>query len=102
MLASARTVPPAEFDSWVSAQLSAGGELGKQTFDGSCGPCHGLRGEGIIGPPLAGNSTLADDELLRQLLENGKNAMPPVGRGWDERQTNALIQYAQREFASGN
>jgi cytochrome c oxidase subunit II len=101
MLASARTVPPAEFDAWVSAQLSAGADLGKQTFDGACGPCHGLNGEGLIGPPLAGNSTLADRELLVQLLENGKNEMPPVGRDWDERQTNALIAYAQREFANG-
>jgi cytochrome c oxidase subunit II len=101
MLASARTVPPSEFDSWVSAQLEAGADLGKQTFDGSCGPCHGINGEGLIGPPLAGNSTLADRALLEQLLENGKNEMPPVGRGWDERQTDALIRYAQREFVSG-
>jgi cytochrome c oxidase subunit 2 len=101
MLASARTVPPAEFDSWVSAQLSAGADLGRQTFDGACGPCHGMNGEGLIGPALAGNSTLADRELLEQLLENGKNEMPPVGRDWDERQMNALIEYAQREFANG-
>jgi mono/diheme cytochrome c family protein len=60
-----------------------------------------MDGGGLIGPPLAGNSTLADRELLEQLLENGKNEMPAVGRGWDERQTNALIEYAQREFASG-
>jgi mono/diheme cytochrome c family protein len=60
-----------------------------------------MNGEGLIGPPLAGNSTLADRELLEQLLENGKNEMPPVGRDWDERQMNALIEYAQREFANG-
>jgi cytochrome c oxidase subunit II len=101
MLASARTVSPAEFDSWVSAQLQEGADLGQQTFDGACGPCHGMDGEGLIGPPLAGNSTLADRELLEQLLENGKNEMPAVGRGWDQRQTDALIEYAQREFANG-
>jgi cytochrome c oxidase subunit II len=101
MLASARTVPSAEFDSWVSAQLRVGADLGKQTFDGACGPCHGMNGEGLIGPPLEGNATLADRELLEQLLENGKNEMPAVGRGWDQRQTNALIRHVQREFASG-
>jgi cytochrome c oxidase subunit II len=101
MLASVRTVPSVEFDSWVSAQLRAAADLGKQTYDGACAPCHAMNGEGIIGPPLAGNATLADRELLEQLLENGKNAMPAVGRGWDQRQTDALIRYVQREFASG-
>jgi cytochrome c oxidase subunit 2 len=101
MLARARIVTGGEFDAWVSARLRAGTDLGKQTFEGACAPCHGLSGEGIIGPPLEGNATLADEELLKQLLENGKNAMPPVGRGWDDRQTDALIDYVQREFASG-
>jgi cytochrome c oxidase subunit 2 len=101
MLADVRIVQPAEFESWVSAQLQAGADLGKQTYEGACGPCHGLNGEGLIGPPLEGNATLAQRKQLVQLLENGKNAMPPVGRGWDERQRDALIQYVQKRFASG-
>jgi cytochrome c oxidase subunit 2 len=100
MLASVRTVSSSEFDSWVSAQLQ-GADLGRETFDASCSPCHGPAGEGLIGPPLEGNATLADRDQLEELLENGRNEMPPVGRGWDERQTNALIEYVQREFASG-
>lgn len=101
MLAEVRAVPGAEFDSWVSAQLRGGQGLGKQTFDGACAPCHGLAGEGLIGPPLEGNSTLADRELLLNVLENGKNAMPPVGRDWDRRQTEALVRYVQQEFTNG-
>jgi cytochrome c oxidase subunit II len=101
MLAQARIVPPGEFDSWVSAQLRPGSDLGQQTFAGACAPCHGLSGEGVIGPPLQGNATLADRRLLVQLLQNGKNAMPPVGRGWDVRQTAALVRYVQQEFAGG-
>jgi cytochrome c oxidase subunit 2 len=101
MLADVRIVQPAEFESWVSAQLQAGADLGKQTYEGACGPCHGLNGEGLIGPPLEGNATLAQRKQLVQLLENGKNAMPPVGRGWDETQRAALIQYVQKEFGSG-
>ena len=76
-------------------------DLGRQTFAGACAPCHGLSGEGLIGPPLEGNATLADREQLEQLLENGKNAMPPVGLGWDDHQTDALVAYVQQEFASG-
>ena len=101
MLAQARIVTGGEFDAWVSARLRAGTDLGRQTFAGACAPCHGLNGEGLIGPPLEGNATLADREQLEQLLENGKNAMPPVGRGWDDRQTDALVAYVQQEFASG-
>ncbi len=101
MLAQARIVTGGEFDAWVSARLRAGTDLGRQTFAGACAPCHGLNGEGLIGPPLEGNATLADREQLEQLLENGKNAMPPVGRGWDDHQTDALVAYVQQEFASG-
>jgi cytochrome c oxidase subunit 2 len=101
MLARARIVTGGEFDGWVSARLRAGTDLGEQTFEGACAPCHGLNGEGLIGPPLEGNATLADEELLKQLLENGKNAMPPVGRGWDDHQTDALVDFVQQEFASG-
>jgi cytochrome c oxidase subunit II len=101
MLAQARIVTEGEFDAWVSARLRAGTDLGRQTFAGACTPCHGLKGEGLIGPPLAGNATLADRQQLEQLLANGKNAMPPVGRGWDDRQTDALVAYVQQEFASG-
>lgn len=101
MLAQVRSVPAAEFDSWVRAQARGGEDLGKQTFEGACAPCHGLSGKGLIGPTLEGNATLADEELLKQLLENGKNAMPPVGRNWDRTQTDALVEYVQQEFASG-
>ena len=101
MLAQVRSVPPAEFDSWLNTQLQGGEELGRQTFEGACAPCHGLSGQGLIGPPLEGNATLADREQLEQLLENGKNAMPPVGRGWDQAQRDALLEYVQREFTGG-
>ena len=79
----------------------AGIDLGQQTYQGACGPCHGLNGEGLIGPPLEGNGTLAQRAQLVQLLENGKNAMPPVGRGWDPHQRAPLIRYVQKEFAGG-
>lgn len=101
MLAQVQSVPQDEFDSWVSGRLRGGDDLGKQTFEGACAPCHGLAGEGLIGPPLENNATLADEELLKQLLEHGKNAMPPVGKDWDTRQTDALIEYVQKEFTSG-
>ncbi len=101
MLVSVRTVSSGEFDTWVSARLKEGGDLGKQTYQGACAPCHGLAGKGLIGPPLEGNATLAQRKQLVQLLANGKNAMPPVGQDWNKRQRDALIRYVQQRFASG-
>jgi len=101
MLAQVQTMPPAEFWTWVSARNENGADLGKQTYQGACGPCHGLTGKGLIGPPLENNAALAQRAQLVELLENGKNAMPPVGRGWDTQQRAALIQYVQKEFGSG-
>jgi cytochrome c oxidase subunit 2 len=101
MFAQVRTMPPADFDNWVSTQLKAGADLGKQTFQGACGPCHGMTGKGLIGPPLDGNATITQRKQLIQLLENGRNAMPPVGRNWDPRQRDALIRYLQKTFVHG-
>ncbi|MEP6910255.1 MAG: cytochrome c oxidase subunit II [Actinomycetota bacterium] len=101
MFAQVQTMQSADYETWVSNQLQAGTDVGKQTFEGACAPCHGLDGKGLIGPPLAGNATLAQGKLLVQLLVNGKNAMPPVGKDWDTRQRDALIEYVQKRFVSG-
>ena len=101
MLASVRAVPEPEYETWVAGRLKGGSELGAQTFAGACGPCHGLTGKGLIGPPLAGNATVAQRDRLAEVVRNGRNAMPPVGRGWDERQLNALVEYVGKRFANG-
>ena len=101
MLARVRAVPPTEFDSWVSGQVTAGADLGKQTFDGACAPCHGLNGEGLIGPPLKGSAAAADPQRVRTIVTQGGRVMPAVGKGWNERQLRALVEYVQQEIASG-
>jgi cytochrome c oxidase subunit 2 len=102
MLARVLTMPPAGYKTWVTSRSNSAADLGKQTFDGACAPCHGMSGQGLIGPPLKGNATLMNRKLLIQLLENGKRAMPPVGRGWNQRQINRLVQYLQKgAFANG-
>jgi cytochrome c oxidase subunit II len=98
MLATVRAVPESEFDSWLSAQAARPAGLGEQTFAGACAPCHGEQGEGLIGPPLEGRAP--DAEQLAEIVRNGRNAMPAVGRGWDERQLRALIAHVTREFGA--
>jgi mono/diheme cytochrome c family protein len=78
-----------------AAQLS----LGRQTWDRVCAKCHGLGGEGDIGPPVAQSTKLVDPQALNDILQNGQDLpantgyMPPVGRGWPEFQVQALIAY---------
>jgi mono/diheme cytochrome c family protein len=60
-----------------------------------------MQGEGLIGPALKGNATLADRQQLTQLLENGKGKMPPVGEGWSPRELASLMAYVKKEFAGG-
>ena len=98
MPAVVRSVPEADFDEWVSSQLGQSADLGKQTYEGACGPCHGLTGNGLIGPSLKGNATISQRPQLIRLLRNGKNAMPPVGRGWNQTQLDALIRYLRQHI----
>jgi cytochrome c oxidase subunit 2 len=103
MTVRAEVVAAAEFDAWVererAAQEDGGAELGRRTYEAACAKCHGLAGEGDIGPPLAGSGTLQSEETLRQLLTEGAYSgaydtyMPPVARGWPDRQLAALFAY---------
>jgi cytochrome c oxidase subunit 2 len=72
--------------------------LGKQVFEGVCASCHGLSGQGLIGPAIATSPTLQDPKALRALVHDGKGLMPPVGDTWDDRLTNALVAYLGQRF----
>ena len=96
MVAQVRAVPQAEYDRWIGGPPAG---LGEQTWQGACAPCHGDKGQGLIGPPLEGRAP--DPEQLRLILRNGQGAMPAVGRGWDDTQLRALIAYVRREFGQG-
>jgi cytochrome c oxidase subunit 2 len=96
MLASVRAVASAEFDSVLGASRE---QAGQAAFEGVCAKCHNLSGDQLIGPNLEGNSTLADHDALRAILENGQGRMPAVGRGWSDDQFDALFEYVSREVA---
>jgi cytochrome c oxidase subunit 2 len=90
------------FDSWLDEQAAIAPEkLGRQEREAACAKCHGLEGEGDVGPPIAGNGTLINPEGLRSLLRDGQDTpelesyMPPVGLGWTEAQFDALIAYVE-------
>jgi cytochrome c oxidase subunit 2 len=74
--------------------------LGGQEWGGVCAQCHGMNGTGGYGPNIQSNSVLVQTSALRRLLFNGQNVlkplanyMPPVGRGWTDKQISALMMY---------
>ena len=97
MKATVEGVPAPQFDSWLAdqarAQTDGTSDLGKQEFEGVCAVCHGPQGQGGIGPNLAGSAIARDHNALATLLENGGKLMPAVGRGWTQRQEQALFSY---------
>ena len=42
------------------------------------------------------------ERAMKTLLENGRNKMPAVGRGWSDRQLNALLAYVKRFAGTGS
>jgi heme/copper-type cytochrome/quinol oxidase subunit 2 len=89
-----------EYESMLASQQETLA-LGKATWEGACATCHGLDGQGDVGPSIAGNGTLTNREGLDDLLHTGQNTsqfdyyMPPVARGWPPEQLDALIAYIE-------
>jgi len=101
MLTQVRAVSNSEYESWVATQLHVSQNIGRMTFEGACAPCHGMQGQGVIGPALKGNATLANPQQLATLLANGKRKMPPVGKGWTPQELASLVAYLRKEFVGG-
>ncbi len=101
MRTTVEVVSAEEFDAWLAQQAGVSISLGEQTWQGVCAKCHALDGTGDYGPAIAGNSILADEAQLKQLLAGGKDDpgvsgyMPAVATGWpeDDRQLKALMEY---------
>jgi mono/diheme cytochrome c family protein len=101
MLSRVEVLPAGRYDSWVSARKGDRQALGKETFDGVCAKCHGLAGQGGVGPNIASNPLLGDRKGLSNLIRNGGVQMPAVGRGWPQEQLDATIAYLQKRFKQG-
>ena len=98
MLAEVEVLPAAEFDRWVQERRSGGAALGKETFEGVCAKCHGLAGQGEIGPNIAQSALINDRRGLASVIRNGVGTMPAVGQDWPRQQLDATIRYLQSRF----
>jgi cytochrome c oxidase subunit 2 len=106
MLNAVEVLPQAEYDRWLEEQAGeqenprGDTALGRSTYRAVCAKCHGFRREGLIGPPLT-EAAVSNTDALKQLFEEGRGQMPPVGKGWDEAQADAVISYLQSGSQSG-
>jgi cytochrome c oxidase subunit II len=102
MLTAVEVLPEDEFEQWLEEQAqeqqSPEGEtaLGRQTYRGVCAKCHGFEREGLIGPPIT-PAAVENEEAIEDLVRNGRDAMPAVGRDWEDSQMDALLAYLQEE-----
>src|SRR5204863_10759 len=92
MASKVQVLPAAQFQTWLKQRASnpVAAGLGRETFQGTCAKCHGMQGQGGVGPALTGNPLITQRAGITALLEKGGATMPPVGRGWPKSQLNAL------------
>jgi len=50
---------------------------GKGLYGAHCADCHGVKGKGHDGPPLAANPILTMDSVFLQSVRQGRGGMPP-------------------------
>jgi len=111
MLMTVEVMPRAQFERWEAQRAqqqesgNAAATLGQEEWTGSCAKCHGLSGQGLVGPSIAASGILQDETQLTTLLHNGltrggKTPMPPVGRDWTQAQLDALSAYLKGRFGS--
>jgi ubiquinol-cytochrome c reductase cytochrome c subunit len=69
---------------------------GGRVFAENCAGCHGARGEGYVGPPLA---PAGFSSLVAPMVEQGGINMPPFGGVLAERDIQAVAEYVAQELA---
>ena len=101
MLAQVEVLPAARYAAFIQQRKTDKEALGKETFVGVCAKCHGLAGQGAVGPNIATNPLLGNKSGLTSILRTGVGKMPAVGNDWSQFQIDALIAYLHTRFKVG-
>ena len=65
---------------------SGDSERGEELYQSSCVVCHGPRASGGIGPSLANNPVLSNDQAFWKVVYEGRHVMPPLKGAVTEQQ----------------
>jgi cytochrome c oxidase subunit 2 len=103
MKSQVEVTPVADYQAWVAHRASPAGklELGKEIFVGACAKCHGLAGQGDVGPNIASNPLIGNATGLANLIRTGGIKMPAVGDDWSQAELEDAIAYLQQRFHQG-
>lgn len=68
-------------------------------YERHCGTCHGLEGQGNLGPQLAEGAVVAaypeiEDQIA--VITEGRNQMPPFGDSLTEAEIRAIAEHTRR------
>jgi cytochrome c oxidase subunit 2 len=101
MRADVAVVSRATYEEFLAVHGAGSHQVAKEVFTGVCAKCHGLSGQGYIGPKIAGSATLAQPSALTALLRTGGIRMPAVGKDWSARELQAVTTYLKERFGGG-
>jgi mono/diheme cytochrome c family protein len=62
----------------TSVHPAGDGKRGEELYNASCVVCHGPRAAGGIGPRLAGNPILSNEQAFWKIVYEGQHVMPPL------------------------
>lgn len=74
---------------------------GESLFAANCAACHGLAGQGGIGPTLIANSRAANEANVRNLIQYGRGLMPGFIASLSEEQIDILVDFVVNNLAQG-
>jgi cytochrome c oxidase subunit 2 len=94
-------VSDSEYRAFLATHAPGGAAVGRESFEGACARCHGLAGEGDVGPNIQGTALLSDPAGFERLMREGQNRMPPVAKNWSDAQVKATIDYMKEKLGGG-
>lgn len=66
---------------------------GEDLYNASCIVCHGPQGTGGIGPRLAGNPMLSNEQAFWKTVYDGRHVMPPLKGAVTEQQMADILAW---------
>ena len=70
----------------ASGHPTGNDKRGEELYNASCVVCHGSRATGGVGPRLAGNPVLSNEQAFWKTVYEGRHMMPPLKGALTEQQ----------------